>query len=164
MEKIINVANYLFNRYMQITGEKIDEMKLHKLLYFAQRQSFAIVNEPLFEGDFEGWRYGPVCPVIRNSFTPDGIINAIEDISDEAKYIINNIIEEYGAIEAWKLSQLSHKESSWINARCGLRPEENGIVKLKLDDIREDSKKVRPYDYVWDMYYDEFEDVEEMQV
>ena len=23
----------------------------------------------------------------------------------------------------------------------------------------EDAKKVRPYDYIWDMYYDEFEDV-----
>jgi len=28
-----------------------------------------------------------------------------------------------------------------------------------LEDIKEDAKKVRPYDYVWDMYYDEFEDV-----
>ena len=30
-----------------------------------------------------------------------------------------------------------------------------------LSDIQEDAKKVRPYDHVWDMYYDEFEDAEE---
>ena len=29
----------------------------------------------------------------------------------------------------------------------------------KLEDIKEDAKKVRPYDHVWDMYYEEFEDV-----
>ena len=35
MEKIINVAQYIFTEYRRITGEVIDEMKLHKLLYFA---------------------------------------------------------------------------------------------------------------------------------
>ena len=41
---------------------------------------------------------------------------------------------------------------------------ENGYVDLNLDDIREDAKKVRPYDHVWDMYYDEFEDASEEEI
>lgn len=158
MDKIINVAQYVYDEYKRVTGEVIDEMKLHKLLYFAQRESLAITNTPLFEGEFEGWKYGPVCKEIRNSITPDGIIDAFEDISDESKYIINNVIQEYGSLASWKLSELSHKECSWKNARIGLHEGENGSQKLKLEDIREDAKKVRPYDHVWDMYYDEFED------
>ena len=158
MDKIINVAQYVFEEYKRVTGEVIDEMKLHKLLYFAQRESLAITNEPLFEGEFEGWKYGPACKEIRNSITPDGIIDSFEDISDECKYIINNVIQEYGALASWKLSELSHKELSWRNVRMGLPQGKNGSQKLKLEDIREDAKKVRPYDYVWDMYYDEFED------
>lgn len=161
MEKIINVAQYVFSEYKKITGEVIDEMKLHKLLYFAQRESLAITNEPLFEGEFEGWKYGPVCKEIRNSITRDGIIDFDSDVSDECKYIINNIILEYGSLASWKLSELSHKEISWKNARIGLADGENGSTKLKLEDIREDAKKVRPYDHMWDMYYDEFEDAEE---
>lgn len=160
MERIINVAQYIFSEYKKITGEVIDEMKLHKLLYFAQRESLAITNEPLFEGEFEGWKYGPVCKEIRNSITRDGIIDCDSDISDESKYIINNIILQYGSLASWKLSELSHKESSWKNARTGLTDGENGNKKLKLEDIRNDAKKVRPYDHVWDMYYDEFEDLE----
>ena len=160
MEKIINVAQYIFAEYLRITGEVIDEMKLHKLLYFAQRESLAITNTPLFEGEFEGWKYGPVCKEIRNSITRDGIIDYDSDVSDECKYIINNIILEYGALASWKLSELSHKEVSWRNSREGLLEGENGNKKLKLEDIREDAKKVRPYDHVWDMYYDEFEDAE----
>lgn len=141
-----------------MAGEVIDEMKLHKLLYFAQRESFAITDRPLFEGEFEGWKYGPVCREIRNSITPDGIIDVVEDVSDECKYIVNNVILEYGSLASWKLSELSHKELSWIHARSGLHEGECGNRKLKLEDIREDARKVRPYDHVWDMYYDEFED------
>jgi len=43
----VNVAKYVFEHYKRITGEIIDEMKLHKLLYFAQRESLAIV---LYQG------------------------------------------------------------------------------------------------------------------
>lgn len=161
MEKIIDVAQYIYEKYKAVTEETIDEMKLHKLLYFAQRESLAITDEPLFDEKFEGWKYGPVSTTIRYGFTKDGIINATGNISDEAKYIINNVIEEYGALATWKLSELSHKEKSWKNARKGLAPNENGNIELDLADIREDAKKVRPYDHVWDMYYDEFDDVEE---
>lgn len=35
MEKIINVAQYIFNEYKRVTEEMIDEMKLQKLLYFS---------------------------------------------------------------------------------------------------------------------------------
>ena len=31
---------------------------------------------------------------------------------------------------------------------------------MKIEDIAIDARKVRPYDAVWDMYYDEFDDVE----
>ena len=48
-----------------------------------------------------------------------------------------------------------------MNARRGLGEKENGNRPLLLDDIREDAKKVRPYDHVWDMYYDEFDDFQE---
>lgn len=33
---------------------------------------------------------------------------------------------------------------------------------LSLADIRKDAKKVRSYDHLWDMYFDEFEDVEDV--
>ena len=66
-------------------------------------------------------------------------------------------------IASWKLSEISHKEKSWLNSRKGLEPDQNGNEPLKLADIKEDSRKVRPYDHMWDMYYDEFEDAEVAQ-
>lgn len=158
MEKVLNVAQYIIDEYKKITGESIDEMKLHKLLYFSQREHLALTNEPLFEAPFEGWKYGPVCREVREVYTAEGINDTTGPISDEAAYIVKNVIFTYGEYASWKLSKISHQEISWKNARVGLSAEQNGRKLLDLNDIREDAKKVRPYDHVWDMYYDEFED------
>ncbi|WP_324283395.1 Panacea domain-containing protein [Fusobacterium polymorphum] len=112
MEKILNVAEYIFREYYRVTGELIDEMKLQKLLYFSQRETLAILNKPLFNEEFEGWKYGPISREIRTVFTEDGMNAETEDIKSDSKYIINNVILEYGALASWKLSELSHKEVS----------------------------------------------------
>ena len=75
MEKILNVAEYIFKEYQRVTGEYIDEMKLQKLLYFSQRESLAILNKPMFSEKFEGW------------YTMIGIFNKTE--------IIVHLAQEY---------------------------------------------------------------------
>ena len=163
MERIIDVAQYIFDEYKRLSGKVIDEMKLHKLLYLVQRESLAITGEPLFKEGFEGWKYGPVCRVVRNCYTEGGMYDkGIKEISAESAYIAKNIILQYGGYESWKLSQLSHKEESWRKSRTGIPNGENGDRIIELEDIMKDAEKVRPYDSIWDMYYDEFEDAEVM--
>lgn len=163
MTRALDVAQYIFTEYKMISGKIIDEMKLHKLLYLSQRESLAITNKPMFNDVFEGWKYGPVCREVRNCYTEDGIFEKnLCDISNEEKYIVKNIILQYGAYESWKLSELSHQEISWKNARKNIPNGENSNEILSLEDIRKDAEKVRPYDSIWDMYYDEFDDLEEM--
>lgn len=158
MDQILDVAGYIVKKYEELTNERLDEMKLHKLLYFTQRESFAITGEPAFEGDFEGWKYGPVCRKVRDNFFNGEIIVPTQSISEEIQYIVNNVILEYGSLASWKLSELSHKDSAWQNARRGLSANDVGDKQLSLNDIKADAAKVRPYDHVWGMYYDEFED------
>lgn len=157
MEKILDVAQFICNEYNRVSGERIDEMKLHKLLYFAQRESIAITGQPLFAEAMSGWKYGPVSVDVRYCYNEGGIEANTSDVSDEAAYILRNVILEYGSIASWRLSDMTHNEQSWLNARQGLAPADSGDVTLLLDDIRKDAEKVRPYDHVWDMYYDEFE-------
>lgn len=157
MDKIINVAAYIASKYKEIAKENLDEMKLHKLLYFTQREALAITGEPAFEGTFEGWKYGPVCREVRSHFCEGEIIGQVDAISEKVQYIANNIILEYGPFASWKLSELSHQDISWKNTRKGLAPEEMGDTPLSLEDIKLDAQKIRPYDHVWGMYYDEFE-------
>ena len=162
MDRIIDAANYLFNEYNRISGgASLDEMKLHKLLYLAQRESLAITGRPLFSEAFEGWKFGPVSPDVRRVYSNSGIQAKVNDISPETSVILNAILEEYGPIESWSLSKLSHNEISWLNARSAVDPDDPGSVKLKLDDIMEDAMKVRPFDHIWGMYYEDFEDIPE---
>lgn len=164
MAKVIDVAQCIFKEYKLLSGKVIDEMKLHKLLYLSQRESLAIKNEPLFSENFEGWKYGPVCREVRNCYTEDGMFaDNIQELSNEDHYIVKNIVIQYGAYESWKLSELSHKELSWRNARKGIPEGQNGNRILDIEDIRKDAEKIRSYDSIWDMYYDEFDDAEGMQ-
>lgn len=161
MENVLNVAQFIYDEYLKETGECIDELKLQKLLYFAQRESLAINNEVLFAEPMEGWIHGPVSPLVRTYYTEmSGINYPTEEISAESQYIVTNVLSGYGAIASWKLRNLSHEELSWKNSRIGLLPNERGNREICVDDIRKDAQKVRPFDYVWGMYYDEFDDVE----
>lgn len=164
MERIIDVAQYIFEEYKKQSGEVIDEMKLHKLLYLAQRECIAITNEPLFPESFEGWRYGPVSKEVRALYTKDGMYyKDRKPLSAAGAYIVKNVILQYGALASWKLSEISHREVSWRNSRENLAEDDNGNRPLLLEDIRKDAEKVRPYDSIYDMYYDEFEDAEVAQ-
>lgn len=162
MDRVLDVAQFIIDEYKKISKTQIDEMKLHKLLYFSQREYIAITGLPLFEEAFEGWKYGPVCREVRNQFYNGELNCNTEPVSDEVAYILRNVILTYGELASWKLSELSHKEVSWKNARAGLGVDENGSRELNISDIAKDAEKVRPYDHVWDMYYDEFEDVRVM--
>ena len=48
MMGILQVASYIYKRYMDDFGVRIDEMKLHKLLYFTQRECLIQKGEPMF--------------------------------------------------------------------------------------------------------------------
>lgn len=162
MEKILDIAAYIIDKYKEVTGEKLDEMKLHKLLYFTQRENIALTGELAFKEPLEGWKYGHVSKDVRNHYIKgEGRLDVqTNQINQMLAYVANNVILEYGALASWRLSQLSHKELSWKNSRVGLKDDDYGNNVINVKDIYEDAKKIRPYDHMWDMYYDEFEDLE----
>ena len=54
---VIEAASYISDRYLKQFGKRIDEMKLHKLLYFSQRESLIQLRQPLFDTAFSAWKY-----------------------------------------------------------------------------------------------------------
>ena len=73
MINVNKVASYICNRYKTEFNEKVSEMKLHKLLYFTQRESLIQKGQPMFEESFLAWRYGPVLVEIRSSYATDNL-------------------------------------------------------------------------------------------
>lgn len=144
MEDVVKVASYICERYKITYGRDIDEMKLHKLLYFAQRECYIQYGEPLFEAHFEAWKYGPVVIKIRNLYKM-GLLN--ESLSPEAiqKYqvVMNSVFRRYASKDSWSLSTLVHMEASWQNARRGMSSSDSSNALLSEDDIRHDAEIIK---------------------
>lgn len=142
MEKTMCVAKALYDMYYEQNGVRMDEMKMHKLMYFSQRESLMYNNEPLFEGTFYGWKYGPVLKEVRSAYMSGTLsLKTYESVSAETLKLLRNVLERYGSLSSWKLSSLSHEEFSWKKARKGLRASDDGDVELSLDAMRVDATK-----------------------
>lgn len=144
MVNVLDAASYAYNRYQREYGKKIDEMKLHKLLYFAQRESIIQTGNPLFEAIFYGWKFGPVLKEIRgvyreNSFSKD----LCRDVVTEMEPIMNKVFEEYAGKDSWSLSRLTHGEVSWQNSRIGVPAEANSDNPMNILDIRLDAERIK---------------------
>lgn len=143
MENTLSVAKALFSMYVKMFDVQIDEMKMHKLMYFTQRESLIVNNDVLFSEDFYGWRYGPVLLSVRNEFQTETFFRDVDDsVSETTKVLIKNVLGRFGNISSWNLSIMSHEELSWKLSRNGLEASDNGNVRLsisamKLDAIRE---------------------------
>lgn len=144
MEELMNVASYICKRYENDFHTKIDEMKLHKLLYFAQRESLIQNRKPLFNAVFYGWKYGPVLKEIREAYRDNLFYDVIPgDVVDRISAVMDKVFDEYAGKDSWSLSRLTHGEYAWINSRKGISDGENSDNPMKLADIRVDADRIR---------------------
>lgn len=144
MENVMNVAVHIANRYFSDHGRQIDEMKLHKLMYFAQRESFIQMNEPLFDATFYGWKYGPILKEIRSAYK-DGTFSSIspKKFVNDCSIILERIFSDYSEKDSWSLSRLTHGELSWKNSRIGIPEEANSDNPMCIDDIKKDAERIK---------------------
>ena len=150
MKDVKTVAAYICTRYQAERGERIDEMKLHKLLYLAQRENLIEKDEALFEGDFYGWRFGPVLTAIRETYKNDAFETVTGLGEDQA--VVDAVIAAYADKDAWSLSRLTHGEISWKRSRKGVAPSENSNNLMPLSDIRDDADRLRKRRQALDQY------------
>lgn len=142
MTNALDAAKYLAFAYQNDHGEVITEMKLHKLLYFAQREALIVGNCPLFPEVFEGWRFGPVIPSIRYRFAE--ICSSTQPYLDEfSESVLDETMRRYGGKDPWSLSRLSHGEYSWQKSREGISEFQNSNNEMSIDDIRIDAERVK---------------------
>ncbi len=131
MANVFDVAKYI----LQKTGP-ISAMKLQKLVYYSQAWSLVWDDKPLFDEGIEAWAMGPVVPdlyqVHKGAFAVNEsmFIGNIGTISKEGMETIDVIIKEYGSKSSQWLSDLTHEEAPWKNARLGLDPGERGCSEI----------------------------------
>ena len=143
MKDVMSVAAYLCGSYENEYSEKIDEMKLQKLMYFAQRESLIVADTPLFEADFYGWRFGPVLKELRAPYKEASFAAVGDDAIGGDKATLDEVFKTYAPKDAWSLSRLSHGEICWKRSRKGVAPGESSDNMIPLDDIRMDAQRMK---------------------
>ena len=137
MKDMKTVASYIATRYQAEKGERIDEMKLHKLMYLAQRESLAQTDKPLYEAKIEGWRLGPVLPALRSPYK-DNKLGKVTDLGED-QAVVDAVYNEYANWESLKLSYMTHEELCWRKSRKGIPPSASSSNPIDLEDIRLDA-------------------------
>lgn len=140
MLETIRVATYIANEYKRLFGKQIDEMKLHKLMYFIQRESIIQTGAHLFDAEFRAWKYGPVLLEIRSAYKKLGVLPSLTDeMKEQFKDVLDKILTHYAPKKTMSLVCLSHAELSWKRARKGYGKYESSNVPMLLSDIYEDA-------------------------
>lgn len=112
------------------SGKPLTIMQLIKLAYIADGWSMVLGDGPLIDESPEAWQYGPVYPSIYNAFSGIGSkpvskracvegtdIPIIGDLSENETKILRMVVNSYGKLSAYGLSQLTHKpETPWSKA------------------------------------------------
>jgi uncharacterized phage-associated protein len=108
-------------------GSEITNLKLQKLMYYAQAWNLVFTGSPLFLESVEAWVHGPVVPSIFRRFRDYGwspIDCHVEPVEDGAtRTHITAVLDAYGKFSATQLERITHRESPWIDARQGLEPD-----------------------------------------
>lgn len=143
MVNVLTVAACICGRYQEAYGEKIDEMKLHKMMYFAQRESLIQTGEPLFDATFRGWKYGPVLKEIRRPYQEDAMPPVTAGEAAAVMPILDTVFADFADKDSFSLSRLTHGEISWRRSRKGVAPAANSDNPIHTDDIRLDAQRIK---------------------
>lgn len=117
-------------------GERLTNLKLQKLLYYQQGFHLAAFGTPLFAEDVEAWMYGPVVPVVYDTFSEYGSSALPEEkydtpLQDEEEVLFNEVYDAYREFSAIGLMNRTHTEKPWIDAV----PHDRGTV-IPLESMK----------------------------
>lgn len=129
-----NVAKWFIvrNRLEEINdGDPITNLKLQKLLYYAQGSTLAMKDTRLFDEPIEAWKHGPVVPTVYEEYKYFGS-NGIElengfdmsCIDQETTEILEEVYDVFGQYTAWRLRNMTHEETPWLSVWNPNRPKQ----------------------------------------
>lgn len=118
MYSAFDIAKYFLIMSDDDSGELLSNLKLQKLLYYAQGAYLALKGEPLFSEKILAWIHGPVVAQVYyeyQNYKNQGIPAPISppEIDEETQEILNEVFTVYGQFSAWKLRDMTHREPPW---------------------------------------------------
>jgi uncharacterized phage-associated protein len=123
MNTCFDVAAYFLKRQDPDAGDLVSNLKLQKLVYYAQGFHLAMESSPLFNERIEAWEHGPVCVLLYEEYKQYGSdaipapdTDAYDIFSDATRKVLEMVYNYYGQFSAWMLRNLTHEDIPWLNA------------------------------------------------
>ena len=154
--------------------EGITNLKLQKLLYFAQGFSYQRFSKPLFDDEIEAWELGPVVLSVYHQYSSYGrepIRNSSDIQLDSAtERLILDVAREYGKYTSGTLVNMTHEAgTAWSKHNDGYMhtiipkssieeefKQRNALPTIDWDSIFAtsttvdlDSTKIEKNDWMW---------------
>ncbi|MCY4305991.1 MAG: DUF4065 domain-containing protein [Aestuariivita sp.] len=147
----IAVANWFLQRsWKEPSLPRCDQLKLQKLVYYAQAWYLANFNKPLFSEDIEAWPHGPVVRDLylqfmnfgRNQITTlgtrlekreNGYVTVTPEHDGSLDYFLDVIWDRYKRCSGVQLSNATHKEGEpWEIVSCFYDLEEKPTIPIEI--------------------------------
>jgi uncharacterized phage-associated protein len=137
MAKVQDVAAYIISKL-----RTVDAMKLQKLVYYSQAWSLVWDAKPLFRDKVEAWANGPVVRGLFKTYQGQykisrslaGDKNALTRTEQET---VDAVLRFYGDKDAFYLSELTHRERPWMEARRGIAPGDKSDREITKASMRD---------------------------
>lgn len=117
--KAMDVARYILTKSNK-DGQPISNLQLQKMLYYIQYEFLTNYGKPLFDDDFEAWKFGPVIPVVYYEYSHMGAFRIGADYKDYDKILsemskdeidmLNDIIVDKRDMNVWSMVDNTHKK------------------------------------------------------
>lgn len=122
-------------------ADDISDLKMQKLLYYAQGMSLAMRDTPMFEDTIEAWQHGPVVPNVYRIYKKYGAKGILysdddapqEDYTSEDDEVLETVYNYFGQFSAWKLRNMTHDEDPWKNTPPGSEITQDSIKAFFME-------------------------------
>jgi uncharacterized phage-associated protein len=140
MATIHDVAAYILGKKGPMSA-----MKLQKLTYFSYGYHLAWEERRLFTEPFQAWANGPVSPALyaehrgRFQLQPGQITGNVAALDGGERESVDIVMELMGGFTANQLSEMTHRDGPWVQARerAGARALERSAEPLHDAEIHE---------------------------
>jgi len=132
-----DVAAYILAKRGPMTA-----MKLQKLVYYSQAWSLVWDERPIFTERIEAWAQGPVVPDLFNEHRGVFLVKKLEKSDADAldadeRETVDAVLKAYGDKSSQWLSDLTHQEAPWLDAREGIPPGQFCDTEIGLAEMAE---------------------------
>ncbi len=137
MANVFDAATYIIKRKGPMTT-----WKLQKLVYYCQAWSLVWDDDVLFPEEIEAWANGPVVRELYRAHSDQFRVEDLgcgneNELSSDQQETVDAVLEYYGDKSPQWLSDLTHMEDPWKNARMGSPEGARSDIVIPKQDLAE---------------------------